>query len=315
MLALSLAASVLLGAGIRLMAERGIPFMTGDPMHWEWSPGSPLVLDGAFGLFLVFRRLRLTNRAVNFIARSTVGVYLIHEHPGMRILLWQRWFPFEGVYGSDHFLPASVLTPVTIFVCCVAVDLARRALFRAASHAVRGARRRLAPVASAAGKFGILLARHPQLFCLRTKTSNPMVDDHRWRRRTHGVRDTACARRMSLNSASETPSNVSALPRKGYAAYLIDGFTHQGTEKGGVLVCIRHGIALSERAHRLYGSIAFKVANVRTTKELHPYTQLTRAIRKVGRCVATFVTDYKILRPSTHISPHPKLESRAGSNH
>lgn len=142
MLALSPAASVLLGAGIRLMAERGIPFMTNDPMYWEWSPGSPLVPGEAFGLFLVFRRLRLTNRAVNFVARSTVGVYLIHEHPGTRILLWQRWFPFEGVYGSGIFLLESIFVPVAILLGCVAVDLARRALFRVASHAVRAAGRR-----------------------------------------------------------------------------------------------------------------------------------------------------------------------------
>jgi hypothetical protein len=104
MIAAGLVASVLLGATVRLLVERGVPFMTKDPMYWEWSPGSPLVLCEAFGLFLVFSRLRLTNRAVNFLARSTVGVYLIHEHPGMRILLWQRLLPFEGIYGSGLFL-------------------------------------------------------------------------------------------------------------------------------------------------------------------------------------------------------------------
>lgn len=130
-----LAASVLLGAVIRLLAECGIPFMTKDPMYWEWSPGSPLVLCEAFGLFLIFARLRLTNRAVNFVAKSTVGVYLIHEHPGMHVLLWQRWFPFDGVYDSGLFILASLLVPTAIFMGCLAIDMGRRALFSAVSRA------------------------------------------------------------------------------------------------------------------------------------------------------------------------------------
>lgn len=151
MLAAGLVASVLLGTGVRLLAERGIPFMTADPMHWAWAPCAPFVLGEAFGLFLVFKRLRLTSRAVNFVARSTLGVYLIHEHPGIRILLWRKWLPFGGIYGSSHFVLAGMVVPVAIFIGCVAVDMARRTLFRAASRSVRGARGQLAPTAPVAG--------------------------------------------------------------------------------------------------------------------------------------------------------------------
>jgi len=87
---------------------------------------------------------------VNLVAKSTVGVYLIHEHPGMRVLLWQRWFPFDGVYGSGLFILASLLVPTAILVGCLAADMGRRALFSVASRSMWGARRRFAPAASAA---------------------------------------------------------------------------------------------------------------------------------------------------------------------
>ena len=86
---------------------------------------------------------------MNLVAKSTVGVYLIHEHPGMRVLLWQRWFPFDGVYGSGLFILASLLVPTAILVGCLAADMGRRALFRAASRSVKAARGQLAPTAPA----------------------------------------------------------------------------------------------------------------------------------------------------------------------
>lgn len=86
---------------------------------------------------------------MDFVARSILGAYLIHEHPGMRILIWRKWLPFGGVYGSSHFVLAGMVVPVAILLGCVAVDMARRALFRAASRSVRGERGQLAPTAPA----------------------------------------------------------------------------------------------------------------------------------------------------------------------
>ena len=82
---------------------------------------------------------------MNYVAKSTVGVYLIHEHPGMRVLLWQRWFPFDGVYGSGLFILASLLVPTAIFVGCLAVDMGRRALFSVASRSVWGRKEAVCP--------------------------------------------------------------------------------------------------------------------------------------------------------------------------
>ena len=102
---------------------------------------------------------------MDFVARSILGAYLIHEHPGMRILIWRKWLPFGGVYGSSHFVLAGMVVPVAILLGCVAVDMARRALFRAASRSVRGERGQLVPTAPVAGGqagAGLRRARRPR---------------------------------------------------------------------------------------------------------------------------------------------------------
>ena len=58
----------------------------------------------------------------------------------MCILLWRKWLPFDGVYGSSLFILASLLVPTAIFVGCPAVDMGRRALFSVASRSVQAAR-------------------------------------------------------------------------------------------------------------------------------------------------------------------------------
>lgn len=59
--------------------------------HWTL----PTMMIG-FGLFILCYRHPFRNRFVNYLAASSLGVYLIHYHPGV-YRMWTGWFPLRGV--------------------------------------------------------------------------------------------------------------------------------------------------------------------------------------------------------------------------
>ena len=66
------------------------------------------------------------NKWVNVIASTTFGVYLIHDNPLIRAILWSDIFHNQEMYGKDGFLFFSVLTVVLVFAICALIDLARQ---------------------------------------------------------------------------------------------------------------------------------------------------------------------------------------------
>lgn len=131
----SLVVGVGLGVLVKLLPQS---IANNDPMRWMWSPSSPFVMGEAIGLLLVFGRLQIQSRAVNFVAKSTVGVYLLHEHPVIRGLLWRSWTPFGEVYASPHWLPLAIAVVLGVYAACTGIDCVRRAI----SFAVGAIRKR-----------------------------------------------------------------------------------------------------------------------------------------------------------------------------
>lgn len=66
--------------------------------HWTL----PTMMIG-FGLFILCYRHPFRNRFVNYLAASSLGVYLIHYHPGV-YRMWTGWFPLRG---SIHVNPSN----------------------------------------------------------------------------------------------------------------------------------------------------------------------------------------------------------------
>ncbi|MBR3316735.1 MAG: acyltransferase [Atopobiaceae bacterium] len=127
--------SLALGVGLGVLVKLfPMSISNNDPMRWEWSPGGVLVMGEALGLLLVFARLRIQSRAINFVAPSTVGVYLLHEHPVIKGVLWDSWLPFGATYASPFWLPRTVAVVVGVFAACVGVDLVRRGVFWLATY-------------------------------------------------------------------------------------------------------------------------------------------------------------------------------------
>ena len=89
--------------------------------------GSPNIIFASLCLLLAFSRLKLGyNRTINFVARSSFAVFLIHCFP----LFVQKifWPYFEHLYvtmPARVFLAASLLLGVGFFLCAVLIDQLR----------------------------------------------------------------------------------------------------------------------------------------------------------------------------------------------
>ncbi|MDD5952338.1 MAG: hypothetical protein PUC32_01600, partial [Oscillospiraceae bacterium] len=90
------------------------------------------VLQGVC-LLLFFRDIHWKNRAVNYVAASCLGVYMIHNHPLFRDFLWGSIFPMTrhlSFYSTWYFPLKIAAICVIIFVGCALLDQVRIYFFK-----------------------------------------------------------------------------------------------------------------------------------------------------------------------------------------
>lgn len=81
---------------------------------------------GGIALFFLFNNLKMpVNYKINYIAKATFGILLIHDHNFFRNVLWTEIFHTQSWYYSKNFLLFFVATVLTVFVCCTIIDLLR----------------------------------------------------------------------------------------------------------------------------------------------------------------------------------------------
>ncbi|MCM1262430.1 MAG: acyltransferase [Butyrivibrio sp.] len=87
---------------------------------------SPLVIFWVLSVFGIFRNIKMkSNKLINYISGSVLGVYLIHNNKNIRYTMWEIIFKdvrIESPYLSVHML----LAVIGIFVICVLIDILRR---------------------------------------------------------------------------------------------------------------------------------------------------------------------------------------------
>ncbi len=84
-------------------------------------------------LVLFFRDLKFKSRIINYIAASCLGVYMIHEHPMVRSVLWGTLFPVtrQASFYSSWYFPAKILLIILIiFFGCILLDQVRVCFFK-----------------------------------------------------------------------------------------------------------------------------------------------------------------------------------------
>lgn len=89
----------------------------------------PTVIISAVTIFLVFKNINIrSNRAINWIASSTFGIYLIHTHFGLYYRFWIKEnvdYTEKLAMTTPDFLVYAFTSVFTVFAICLIIDKIR----------------------------------------------------------------------------------------------------------------------------------------------------------------------------------------------
>lgn len=92
-----------------------------------YNRNSPLVLAAAVGLLsLAVYAKPFTSRFINTLGGCTFGVYLIHDNPVVRELLWKDWLHWGHYFTSGSFILRMAASVVLVYGVCTAVEWIRQ---------------------------------------------------------------------------------------------------------------------------------------------------------------------------------------------
>lgn len=106
--------------------------------NWKWYlkvynvGDSPFVIIQCVCLLLIFRSLHFHSGIVNWIAKNNMGVYLIHEHPLVRSIIWVQFpmlFTKEFYSGRWKYVIIICGICVMIYLVCNLIEALRGKLF------------------------------------------------------------------------------------------------------------------------------------------------------------------------------------------
>ena len=120
-----LALWVVLSVGLGYM-ERYTPEAFGASLRY-YDRNSLLTLSAALGLFtLAVYGKPFHSRFVNTLSGCTFGVYLIHDNPAVRELLWKNWLHWGDYFTSGSFIPRLILSILLVYTVCTAIEWLRQ---------------------------------------------------------------------------------------------------------------------------------------------------------------------------------------------
>ncbi|SEP56859.1 Surface polysaccharide O-acyltransferase, integral membrane enzyme [Lachnospiraceae bacterium NE2001] len=96
---------------------------------------NPLVVLQCICIFRTFEKLDLSRfkklgNAINYISAGNLGVYMIHEHPLIRPLIWEDIFSTDRIsfYSEGDYLIKFILIILLVYSICWMLDWCRRML-------------------------------------------------------------------------------------------------------------------------------------------------------------------------------------------
>ncbi|MCR4616382.1 MAG: acyltransferase [Clostridiales bacterium] len=95
-----------------------------------YSINSVLTFLSALNLFMVFKNIDIGHRKwINIIASAAFGVYLIHDSPFVRYLLWGDIFKNAAYQDSNMLILYSIGVGLLVYAVCTVIDLIRQQIF------------------------------------------------------------------------------------------------------------------------------------------------------------------------------------------
>jgi len=85
----------------------------------------PIFLISVF-MFIGFKNININNnKFINMVSSTTFGIYLLHDNPYMRSIIWKNIFKGTS-YITSSFLPLySIIASCAVFVICSLIDIVR----------------------------------------------------------------------------------------------------------------------------------------------------------------------------------------------
>lgn len=96
---------------------------------------SIFVVAIAVCLFLIFSNKAFYSGLINYIAKSVIGIYLIHDNENIRNLIWHKWWDNTLYYNSPVLMLHILSKTCIVFAVCLLIDIIRRStLEKVAQH-------------------------------------------------------------------------------------------------------------------------------------------------------------------------------------
>jgi len=76
-------------------------------------------------LFLGFLKLNITSKIINFISTTMFGIYLLHDSPYLREIIWERIFKCNTYKDNNYFILYSIGVILAVFTACSIVEMIR----------------------------------------------------------------------------------------------------------------------------------------------------------------------------------------------
>ena len=84
------------------------------------------ILAIAMALFIGFKNLKIQyNKIINTISKATFGVFLIHDNPFIRTILWKNIFHCSEFENTFILIPYSIVVIIIVYICCTLIELFR----------------------------------------------------------------------------------------------------------------------------------------------------------------------------------------------
>ncbi|MGF2052836.1 acyltransferase [Enterococcus casseliflavus] len=86
-----------------------------------------LTVTNSIGLFCVFRNLQIkSNKTINSIAASSFGIYLIHENPVMRKVIWNY---VSSLKINVPIFIYGLIAALVVYIVCLFIDQIKKIIF------------------------------------------------------------------------------------------------------------------------------------------------------------------------------------------
>lgn len=92
-----------------------------------YNRNSLLILSAAVGMFSLAAYCKpFYSSVINTLGGCAFGVYLIHDNPAVRELLWKNWLHWGDYFTSGSFIPRLVVSIVLVYAVCTGLEWLRQ---------------------------------------------------------------------------------------------------------------------------------------------------------------------------------------------